>query len=209
MNAPTNTDLQAAVTAEFLALARLLEGLAPAAWDSQSLCEEWRVREVVAHLTMPARYTPAQFQAELQDCDGDFTRLSNRIAARDAALPTSALIANLRDENLHRWTPPGGGQAGALNHVVIHGLDITVPLNFPRRASDETIRAVLDALTHGGMHAYFGVDIDGASLHATDLDWTYGNGTPISGSAEDLALYLCGRKLPAGRIDSPAAESRR
>ena len=42
------------------------------------------------------------------------------------------------------WTPPGGGYHGALNHVVIHGLDITVPLREPRRASDTAIRYVLD-----------------------------------------------------------------
>ena len=45
------------------------------------------------------------------------------------------------------WTPPGGGYAGALNHVVIHGLDITVPLGVQRRSSGETIRVVLDDLT--------------------------------------------------------------
>ena len=45
------------------------------------------------------------------------------------------------------WTPPGGGYHGALNHVVIHGLDITVPLREPRRASDTAIRYVLDDLT--------------------------------------------------------------
>ena len=28
----------------------------PAVWDAPSLCEGWRTREVVAHMTMPARY---------------------------------------------------------------------------------------------------------------------------------------------------------
>jgi hypothetical protein len=44
------------------------------------------------------------------------------------------------------------------------------------------------------------VDLTGISLQATDLDWTYGAGTPVLGSAQDLALVLCGRKLPAGRL---------
>ena len=118
-------DLQSAVTAEFLALADLLDGLTEAGWDSASLCAGWCVREVVAHMSMPARYSMSEFQAELQKCDFDFTRLSNTVASRDAALPTSVLIGNLRDDVMHRWIPPGGGQTGALNHVVIHGLDGT------------------------------------------------------------------------------------
>jgi len=38
-------------------------------------------------------------------------------------------------------------------------------------------------------------------LRATDLDWTFGSGTPVSGAAEDLALLVCGRAVPAGRIE--------
>ena len=57
-------------------------------WDAPSLCEKWRTREVVAHVTMPARYDGPAFMAELEAAGGDFTRLSDAIAARDGALPT-------------------------------------------------------------------------------------------------------------------------
>src|SRR6266516_4258878 len=140
------TDLNEAVSAEYLALAECLEQLPDEGWDTPSLCAGWRVREVSAHMTMPARYSMEQFQAELQKRDFDFTRLSNDLAAQDAGLPAETLIGNLRDELLHQWQPPSGGQAGALNHVVIHGLDITVPLGVERRVPEGTIRAVLDDL---------------------------------------------------------------
>lgn len=201
MDPISHIDLQASVTNEFLALADLLDTLPDVQWDTRSLCAGWRVREVVAHLTMPVRYSPAQFGIELQDCDGDFTRLSNRLASRDAALPASDLVGNLRDEAMHRWSPPGGGSIGALNHVVIHGLDITVPLGVSRRSPDDTLRAVLDDLTRGGTHAHFGFDVDGLSLRANDMAWSFGSGTPVTGAAEHLALLVCGRQLPAGRID--------
>jgi uncharacterized protein (TIGR03083 family) len=201
MNTPTDADRQSAVTAEFVALADVLDALPDAGWDTPSLCAGWRVREVVAHMTMPARYSVEQFQAELRDCEFDFTRLSNRVASRDGALPVSVLVGNLRDDVLHHWTPPGGGYAGALNHVVIHGLDITVPLGVQRRSSGETIRVVLDDLTRGGAHAHFGVDLEGINLRATDMDWSFGSGRAITGPAQDLALVVCGRTLPAGRVD--------
>jgi uncharacterized protein (TIGR03083 family) len=196
-----DADLQPAVAAEFLALADLLDSATRAQWDTPSLCAGWRVREVVAHMTMAARYPEDKFMAELRRCDFDFGRLSNEIASRDAGLPASQLAADLRSEVMQHWTPPGGGYHGALNHVVIHGLDVTVPLGVPRRSPDATIRIVLDDLTTGGVHQHFGTRIDGRRLHATDLDWSYGSGSVVRGKAEDLALVLCGRTAPAGRIE--------
>jgi len=205
----TDTELQPLVAATYGALADVLDALPAARWDAPSLCDGWRVREVVAHLTMPARYSEDAFMAELREDEFDFTRLSNRIASRDAELPTGELVANLRDEALHRWTPPGGGDRGALNHVVIHALDVTVPLGEPRQASDTAIRTILDDLTEGGGHAHFGTDLQGRTLHATDIDWTYGSGPQLSGTAADLALHLCGRTIPAdGLRGKPLARSR-
>jgi len=103
---------------------------------------------------------------------------------------------------MHHWTPPGGGYHGALNHLVIHRLDVTVPLGVPRRSPDKTIRIVLDDLTEGGVHAHFGTGIAGRSLQATDLDWSYWPGPVLRGAAEDLALVLCGRTVPDARLEA-------
>jgi uncharacterized protein (TIGR03083 family) len=196
-----DAELQPVVAAEFLALADLLASATDTQWDTPSLCAGWRVREVIAHMTMAARYPEDKFMAELRSYDFDFGRLSNGIASRDAGLPTGELVAGLRSDVMQHWTPPGGGYHGALNHVVIHGLDVTVPLGVPRRSPDDTIRIVLDDLTRGGVHEHFGTSIEGRSLQATDLDWSYGSGPPMRGKAEDLAVVLCGRALPAGRIE--------
>jgi len=196
-----DADLQPAVAAEFQALADLLDSATDAQWDTPSLCAGWRVREVIAHMTMAARYSEEEFMAELRRCEFDFGRLSNEIAARDAGLPASELVAGLRSEVMKHWTPPGGGWHGALNHVVIHGLDVTMPLGVPRRPPDATIRVVLDDLTGGGVHEHFGTSIRGRRLQATDLDWSYGSGPALRGPAADLALALCGRAIPQGRLE--------
>ena len=196
-----DADLQPLVAAECLALADLLDSVSEDRWDTPSLCEGWRAREVIAHMTMAARYPEDAFMAELRRYDFDFGRLSNEIAAKDAGLPTGELVANLRSEVMQHWAPPGGGYHGALNHVVIHGLDVTVPLGVPRRSPDGTIRIILDDLTQGGVHKHFGTSVEGRSLQATDLDWSYGSGPALRGAAGDLAVMLCGRRLPAGRIE--------
>src|SRR6266480_1664116 len=101
----SDAGLQPAVAAEFLALAALLESASDAQWDTPSLCEGWRVREVIAHMTMAARCSEEEFMAELRRCDFDFSHLSNQIAAGP---PIGELVANLRSDVMHHWTPPGG-----------------------------------------------------------------------------------------------------
>jgi uncharacterized protein (TIGR03083 family) len=204
MTTPSMTDdarLQPAVAAEFASLADLLAAISGAQWDTPSMCEGWRIREVVAHMTMAARYSQEEFMTELQRCEFDFTRLSNEVASRDASRPADELIASLRSGVMARWTPPGGGYHGALNHVVIHGLDVTVPLGASRCSPDETIRVVLEDLTAGGVHAHFGTVINGRRLQASDLDWSHGSGQVLRATAADLALALCGRAVPAGRLE--------
>jgi uncharacterized protein (TIGR03083 family) len=58
-----DADLQRAVAAEFLALADLFGSATEAQWDTPSLCAGWRVREVIAHMTMAARYSEEEFMA--------------------------------------------------------------------------------------------------------------------------------------------------
>ncbi len=176
----TEAELQPAVAAECLALAHLLEDLPSSSWDAQSLCANWRVREVVAHLTMPARYPTPRFILELLKARGNFTRMSDRCARRDATLPSQSFVAALRGPTMHTWKPPGGGYQGALTHMVIHSLDVMVPLGIHRQFADERIRTV-------------------------DLDWTFGSGETLTGSGTDLALVLGGRTLPAERLHGEPA----
>ena len=186
---------------EYRELADLLETAPAAVWDAPSLCDGWRTREVVAHMTMPSRYGTEEFMAEMAAAGGDFTRLSNTVAARDGAATPESLVADLRSETLHAWEPPGGGQMGALTHVVIHGLDITEAVPLARTVPTDRTRLVLGAANP----AFFGLDLSGVELRADDLDWSYGSGELVSGPAQALALVVCGRTVPAGRLGGPAA----
>jgi hypothetical protein len=124
--------------------------------------------------------------------------MADRCARRDAAIPTGDLLAAVRDNAGHPWKPPGGGFEGALVHDVIHGLDITVARGTGRRVPEDRLRIVLDVITRPKTVQYFGADLNGIELRADDIDWSFGSGTLLSGPAQDLALVVCGRRLPAG-----------
>ena len=196
-----------AIGAEYAALADLLEAAGPAVWDAASLCEGWRTREVVAHMTMPARYDSPAFMAELEASGGDFTRLSNTVAARDGALPEAGLLADLRSTVLHAWQPPGGGEEGALVHCIIHSLDIVEAVPLDRRVPEDRILTVLGLVAAPGTGApnQFGVDLNDVELRADDLEWCSGAGAVVTGPAQALALLACGRLLPAGRLGGEGA----
>jgi uncharacterized protein (TIGR03083 family) len=192
------TDLQSWVTPTYEGLADLLASAPAETWDAPSLCEKWQVRHVVAHVTMPARLTPEQFGAEMAAAGGDFTVLSETVAARDASLPLAEHVDALRSPLLHAWQPPGGGAAGALSHAVIHSLDVTVGLDRPPVAPAEALVAVLDQLTDAD-GAFFGLDLTGVRLEAADTDWSWGSGEAVRAGSGALVALLSGRTLPDGR----------
>lgn len=195
-----------AIAAERRELAETLSDLPAERWDAQTLCDGWRVREVVAHLTMPFRHSTAWVVFEVLKARGDFNRMADRCARREAAaLAPGELAAALNENADHPWKPPGGGFEGALSHDVIHGLDITVALGIDRKVPEDRMRIVLGGLTPRALK-FFGVDLDDVELRADDVDWTFGSGTPVSGAAGDLLLAICGRKLPAGRLRGEASD---
>ena len=195
------------IAAQRTELAEVLAGLPESGWDEPSLCAGWRVREVVAHITMPFRYGRGRFMTELARSRGRFNEMADRLARHDALVMSPADLAGAVRSNIgHPWKPPGGGFTGALAHDLIHGLDITVPLGLAGPVPEDRLRLVLPASLTDRSVKFFGVDLDGIELRADDLDWTLGAGAPLEGAAADLLLVMCGRTLPAGRLTGePAA----
>ena len=146
-------------------------------WDAPSLCEGWRTREVVAHMTMPARYAGPAFMAELEAAGGDFTRLSNTVAARDGALPVSGARRRPALRGAARVAAAGGRHGGRA-----HALRDPRPRHHRGRPAG---RGGCPTSTSPGCSAsspapdapnLFGVDLSGVELRADDLDWSCGSG---------------------------------
>jgi uncharacterized protein (TIGR03083 family) len=194
--------IQDMIAAQRGELAAVLDALPASGWDEPTLCAGWRVREVVAHVTMPFRYSGRRFVVELARSRGKFNEMADRVALRDAARMSPAELAGVVRSNIgHPWRPPGGGFEGALAHDVIHGLDITVPLGLAFAVPEERLRRVLPASAADKTVTSFGADLAGIEFRARDMDWTLGAGAPLTGAAADLLLAMCGRKLPAGRLN--------
>ncbi|MEV7602305.1 maleylpyruvate isomerase family mycothiol-dependent enzyme [Kitasatospora sp. NPDC089797] len=199
--------LRGQIAAERRELAEVFAGLTAEQWNSPSLCEGWRVREVVAHLGTGFRYSTARTLWELARSGGRVHRMADRIARRDAAARTRPeLAAALAEHADHPWRPPVGGPIAALAHDAVHGLDVTVALGLPPRLPLPRADALLGAVSPRSLR-FFGARLDGVRLRATDTGWSYGAGPArVEGIAEHLLLVAYGRRLPAGLLTGAGAE---
>lgn len=193
MGTPT-ADLVSETRAERERLAGLFGDLTPEQWDAASLCDGWRVREVVAHMTMPFRTKPLKVMGGLVRARFSFNRYADRDARSAAAAMSEAELVGLLRRNIdHPWQPPGGGQAGALSHDVIHGLDVTEPLGLPP-APVERLALVLGS-TQPRQLKYFGVDLGGTRLTASDSGVSIGDGpNVVEMTSKEMLLVVTGRR---------------
>ena len=193
MTSPDRT-LAAETHAERERLADLLAGLSAEQWDVPSLCTGWRVREVVAHITMPFRTRPLAFLAGMVRGRFSFDRYADHDARTVAQSMSDADLVQLLRRNVdHPWSPPGGGQIGALSHDVIHGLDVTEPLGLAAAPTERIARVLASTSTR--QVRYFGVDLNGLRLVADDADVTVGDGaTTVTMPVKDILLVVTGRR---------------
>lgn len=181
-------------------LVEVLDERSEAEWDKPSLCEGWRIREVVAHITMPYRHSGRTILTAMVRARGKFDVAADRLARRDTADGSSSqLLECLRQNVGHRWKPPGGGQLGALSHDVIHGLDITEALGLSPVSPPERVVHVLNSPK---LARAFKVDLTGYELAATDADYRHGEGEPLRLPAKDLLLVCTGRRQPSTMSES-------
>lgn len=197
-------EVREAVVAERRAQVALYASLTEAQWREPSLCAGWSIHQLLAHTTMPFRYSLPRVMLEVVKARGDFDRMADRRARSDAAdLNPEQLLSSLRDNVEHPWAPPGGGPLGALSHDVIHGLDAAAALGRDDYASPQRITMVLAGM-QPKHRATFGVDLTGIELRATDADWSYGSGDVVRGRVQELLLVLCGRPVRAELLDGVA-----
>ena len=193
MSTPS-AQLTSETQAERARLVSLLANLTPEQWDTPSLCAGWRVREVVAHITMPFRAKPLSLVAGLAGAGFSFNRYADRDARSTAHEKSQAELVDLLRRNIANPSqPPGGRGAGALSHDVIHGLDVTEPLGLPAPPADRI--ALVLASSGARQLRYFGVDLEGQRLIATDADVSVGEGaSAVPMTAKEILLVVTGRQ---------------
>ena len=191
------SDLFALVARERRRTADMLDTLDDAQWATPSLCSEWTVRDMAAHLVLPFSISMPGLVVGMVRHRGSFHRFSTAKSKELGRRPTSDLIATLRRHAESRFTPPGHGPAAPLTDIAAHTRDIARPLGLDVVAPVDVWRPVLDFLTSPAAEKVFirPGRLAGLSLRATDQDWSHGAGPDVTGPSEALALAALGRTV--------------
>lgn len=185
---------------ERLDFADFLAGLSTEQWDRPTLCTDWTVRDVVAHIMSYEGMTTAQLVGRFLR-GGLMTDRINALGVADLAdHPSERLVAMVREHAYPRGLGAGFGGRIALTDNMIHQQDVRRALGLPRAIAAERLTVALDfarfaPLIRGAWRAR------GTRLVATDLDWSHGRGPDVRGPGEALLMVMAGRPAALADLD--------
>lgn len=183
------------VEAERRSLADLLGGLTSEQWETQSLCTEWRIRDVAAHLTMTPAGAPGPWSMvrALARNRGHLWRAGRDVAIAYAERSTDQISGDLRRLAASRTKPAFVVAENILVDLVVHGQDIAVPLGLDRPVPPAAGEVALRRSWVMGWPFYARRRLGDLGLRADDCSWSSGSGPEVCGSAGALLLLMSRR----------------
>jgi uncharacterized protein (TIGR03083 family) len=186
-------DVWPTIHAERKALAADLEALTDEQWASPSLCGEWMVRDVLAHMTATAKISPPLFFGKIITSGFSLKRVQSKDIEVEKGSSPADTLARFEAEVNSSKHPPGPADTW-LGEVIVHSEDIRRPLGIEHEYP--TAVAVEVADFYKGSNLVIGAKkrIAGLQLRATDADWSHGDGPGVSGPIVSLVMAMTGRK---------------
>src|ERR1700737_2756749 len=187
-----STDLWGIIHAERKALAADLQGLTDAQWAAPSLCTDWTVRDVLAHMAATASMTPPQFIGTFVLSGFNFASVQSKgIAAQKgrSAAETLARFPSLVNSSNH---PPGPTDTW-LGEVIVHSEDIRRALGIKHAYPTDAAVQVANFYKNSNLLIGAKTRITGLKLRATDVDWSTGDGPEVAGPIVSLVVAMTGR----------------
>jgi uncharacterized protein (TIGR03083 family) len=203
-----NDHLWALAHEERTTLALDLSSLDAAQWKHNTLCGEWDVEEVVAHLTVAAslnqwRWARSMLGARFHVDVHNQRRLADHLGRTPA-------------ETLDRFraiigstTAPSGHTPAYLGEVVVHAQDIRQPLGLPRTPAIDSLTPVAEFFARRNFTVASRTAAAGMQLRADDGPFAAGSGPLVTGSTLALVMSMAGRAPYVDLLDGPGVPTLR
>jgi len=190
------------------AIADIVESVEPARWEQPSLCAEWRVRDVVAHLVLGSQRIRAGaiFPAAVR-ARGNYNRMNRDMAVDHADRPAQVLVAELRQGAASREVPAITNYRNILFDVLVHGQDITVPLGIELAIPHEAGTAAASTVWSTGWPLWTQKRFRGLRFTATDVPWAAGTGQEVRGPIAALLITLAGRSAALDQLEGDGIDN--
>lgn len=177
---------------ELAALVDDLSALDPRQWRSTTLCADWDVEEVVAHLGAAATTTrlgwirsivAARFDADVHN--------RRRLEEFRGATPHETLE---RFRHVGTITLPVKSSPAGLGEVIVHAEDIRKPLGLRHTPDAAGLLAVARFFATKDFAVNSRTLVKGLALRATDADFREGSGPEVRGPLLSLVMVMAGRR---------------
>ena len=186
-------DIWPVVHTERRALAADLRDLGTEEWATPSLCSDWTVRDVLAHMTSTAKLPPAGFVAKLIGSGFSFGKVQEKGVAANLGASPADTLANFESVVTSVKHPPGPTQTW-LGETIVHSEDIRRALGMQHKYPADAVVTVADFYKGSNLLIGSKRRIAGLALRATDADWSHGTGPEVSGPILSLVMAMTGRK---------------
>ncbi|MDI9913707.1 maleylpyruvate isomerase family mycothiol-dependent enzyme [Rhodococcus sp. IEGM 1379] len=192
--------LMALIHAERASLAEDLAGLSAEQWRHGTLCGQWDVEQVVAHLTAAANLNQWQWVRSMvgarfrPDVHNQRRMLEHLGTVPDETLEQFRAVINSS-------TTPSGHTPAYLGEVVVHAQDIRQPLGIPRTPSVGALTPVAEFFARRDFAVPSRTRVAGLQLRADDGPFATGSGPLITGSTLALVMSMAGRVPYIDQLD--------
>ncbi len=188
-------------------LAGYLSGLSADDWQKQSLCADWTVGEVAAHMLVIPTVPKGRIFLNFLGSGFNLDKFSARMVGRITSEKSPEEIAEAMDEAAgSRSVPPGLKPMGVLAEVLVHSGDISEGVGRPLAFPTDHYVAGLDYLKDVQPALGCKERIAGLQLRATDADWSHGEGPVVEGPAQHLALAMTGREAALDHLSGDGVD---
>ncbi|HEY1624666.1 MAG TPA: maleylpyruvate isomerase family mycothiol-dependent enzyme [Streptosporangiaceae bacterium] len=182
------------IVAERRHMADLFASLTEEQLAQQSLCDAWTMHEVAAHLAAYLRFGQLKILACMLAYAGDFAPGNQKMAQWYARRSTADLVGLLRRNAGSRTTPPRSGYDPVLADLVLHDLDVRIPLGISRDIPQDRLAVTFYHLATVPSPGYaVGTRLRDLRFETTDTGWMTGSGAVVRGPAEAVVMAMSGR----------------
>lgn len=188
----SESSLWALVHAERASLADDLSAISTEQWRHETLCGQWDVEQVIAHLTAAAslnqwQWLRSMLGARFQPDVHNQRRLQEHLGTTSAE--TLERFRAVITSNI----APSSHTPAYLGEVVVHAQDIRHPLGISRTPSIEALTPVAEFYASRNFAVASRSNATGLQLRADDGPFTAGTGPLVTGSTLALVMTMAGR----------------
>ena len=198
----SDEQLRALMRDERARLAEHLAGLTDEQWHLPSLCGEWDVEHVVAHLAAGAStgqwaWIRSMLLAGFRPSVHNARRLREHLGATPAQT-----LENFR-AIIDSTTTPSKHSIAYLGEIVVHGQDIYHPLGIDYTPAVDVVTPVAGFFAARDFAVNSATAAKGVSLRASDGPFAAGTGPEVIGPTLALVMVMAGRPAFLEQLDGP------